>query len=344
MKGIAAFIFSCALCLLSASAGCWASELDGPVVKWRVATYPPPRASTTGIQTIADYVKERTGGKFTIDIGYGTFGDPKDFLDLFQIGALQGALVQTAITGGKLPLYTVLDLPFLPLGDVEVQQAVHEAVDSHPAVIKEFAAWNAIPFMSSLIPQYELTGKGKVPEKPSDLAGMRIRAQGELGHALEKLGATPTTIPAPEVYVALDRGLVGAVAQPFYAIKSYRLGEISDWMTTNLSLGTTGVPFVINKKAWEALPEQYQQLLRDAREKAYAAQKAALGAEQRAALDQLRTQIKPIEFSDDALERFREAGGKPVWAEWAARQDTAGLPGQEILDLVLQTAAKATKR
>jgi TRAP-type C4-dicarboxylate transport system substrate-binding protein len=342
MKPIVMLIVSGVL-LLQAAASAWASEVDGPIVKWRVATYPPPRASTTGIQTIADYVKEKTNGNFTIDIGYGTFGDPKDFLDLFQIGAIQGALVQTAITGGKLPLYTVLDLPFLPLDNVEVQQAVHDAVNNDPAILKEFSAWNAIPFMSSLIPQYELTGKGKPPAAPSDLKGMRIRAQGELGHALETLGATPTTIPAPEVYVALDRGLVGAVAQPFYAIKAYRLGEIADWMTTNLSLGTTGVPFVINKKAWDALPEQYRQLLRDAREKAYAAQKAALEAEQQAAFHQLESQTKPIAFSDDALERFRKAGGQPVWEEWVAKQEKAGLPGKRILDLVLETAAKAAK-
>jgi len=327
--------------VLTMSAATVRAQVDGPTVNWRVATYPPPRASTTAIHTIADYVKQQTGGKFAIEIGYGTYGDPKDFLDLLKIGSIHGALVQTAITGGKLPLYTVLDLPFLPLGDVEVQQAVHEAVHEHPAILEEFAAWNAKPFMSSLIPQYELTGKGEAPSEPGDLTGLRVRAQGELGNAIEKLGATATTIPAPEVYVALDRGLVSAVAQPFYAIQSYKLGEVADWMTTNLSLGTTGVPLVFSLDAWDELPSQYQQLLEEAREIAYERQKEALGQTQQKAHDALVQELEPIQFSEDKLAAFREAGGKPVWEEWVSAKEEEGLAGREVLDLVLKTAEQA---
>lgn len=202
--------------------------VEGPRVSWRIATYPPPRASTSGLHKIAEHVEERTGGQFTIDVGYGTYGDPRDFLDLISIGSIQGALVQTAITGGGLPLYTVLDLPFLPLSDIEIQQAVHDRLHEHPAILAEFERWNAVPFMSSLIPQYELVGVGTPPQSPDDMEGWRVRAQGEMGRAIEQLGASPATMPATEVYVALERGLVEAVAQPYYAIKSYRLEEIGD--------------------------------------------------------------------------------------------------------------------
>jgi TRAP-type C4-dicarboxylate transport system substrate-binding protein len=338
MAGAALLLFAAAATAQDDTAE---ATFEGPKVSWRVATYPPPRASTSGLHTIADYVSERSGGQFTIEVGYGTYGDPRDFLDLMSIGSIQGAVVQTAITGGGLPLYTVLDLPFLPLAETEVQQAVHDELHRHPAILAEFERWNAVPFMSSLIPQYELVGAGTPPQSPDDMKGWRVRAQGEMGRAIEQLEASPATMPATEVYVALERGLVEAVAQPYYAIKSYRLDEIGDWMTTNLSLGTTGVPLVFSRQAWNDLPPEYRDLLEEAREVAYAAQKQAMDAEQQLALDYLKPLLTPIQFSDATLEEFRARAGEPIWDAWVEQMEAAGRPGREILDLVMKTAEAA---
>lgn len=219
---------------------------------------------------------------------------------------------------------------------------MHEAVHKHPAILKEFAAWNAMPFMTSLIPQYELTGKGAPPASPADLRNVRVRAQGELGRAFAKLGATPTTIPAPEVYTAIDRGLVSAVSMPFYAIKAYRLEEVAKWMTTNLAVGTTGVPLVLNLEAWQGLPPQYKALLEEARGKAYGAQRKAIEEEQVAAYEFLKPKLAPVQFSPEALAQFREAGGRPVWDEWVKAKEEKGLPAREVLDLVLRAATQAS--
>ncbi len=65
---------------------------------------------------------------------------------------------------------------------------------------------------------------------------MKVRAGGGVAIAMEKLGATRTTVPATEVYTLLERGTVDAVSFPFtYAHAAYKVHEVADWYTGNSS-------------------------------------------------------------------------------------------------------------
>lgn len=326
------------LSLLGGSAA-QAQEVEGPELTWRIATTGKPRTGTVHLETLKRYVEEKTDGNFEIILGYGTLGEPREFLDLLQVGAVQGATVQPSLSGDRLSLYSVLDQPFLPLENLDTYRAVHETVHEHPAIQEEFAAWNAMPYMSSLLPQYELMGTNEAPDALSDIAGMRIRALGGTGAALSKLDAAPVNMPASEVYVALERGLLDGVAFPYYAHVSFRSYELGKWMSTNLAIGTTAFPLVFSKSAWEELPNQYRELLIEAREVAYDELRAAIEADDVQSLQTIRDAgVETIEFSKAELEKLRAIGGKPVWDEWVAAREAEGKPGQEILDLVFKTA------
>lgn len=99
-----------------------AQTIDGPKVEWKLAVWGKPRALTLGAETLKKHVEARTGGKFTINIGYESFGGPKEFLDLLKVGAIQAAMVCASYHPDKLPGMGVLDLPFLPVQDLAMQQ------------------------------------------------------------------------------------------------------------------------------------------------------------------------------------------------------------------------------
>ena len=62
-----------------------AQIVDGPTVEWRHSNWGKRRANTEGIEKINAILKERTGGKFTIKIGYGEmFSKDKENLELDQ--------------------------------------------------------------------------------------------------------------------------------------------------------------------------------------------------------------------------------------------------------------------
>jgi hypothetical protein len=159
-----AFAFASTCAALLATAGPAAAAVDGPRVDWNLSVWGPPRAFTAGIETIAKYVNEQTGGKFTIKIHYGdTLSKGPDNLDNIKLGAFEMAQICTGYHPGKHLGINVLDLPGLPLADPDVHAMVHDVVYRHPYIEAEFKRWNAKVLLSVLQPQSELMGVGEPP-------------------------------------------------------------------------------------------------------------------------------------------------------------------------------------
>ena len=139
----------------------------------------------------------------------------------------------------------------------------------------------------------------------------------------------------------MDRGLITAVAFPYYAHVSFKTYELGSWMTTNLAIGTTAFPVVFGVKAWNDLPPQYRELLLQAREVAYRAHKEVLKKDDLKALATIKgAGAKLIEFGDTDLAEFRAVGGKPVWDEWVKSMKGRNLDGQNLLDFILKLSSE----
>ena len=339
MRIAAPLLAAAALCAAPAQA----QTVDGPKVDWKLATWGKPRAFTAGIETLARHVKERTGGKFNITIGYSTFGGEKEILDILNSGGLQMTTICSSYHPDKHPAYTGLDLPFLPLPDFDTQWAVHDAYHQHPYILQELAKWNAMPYASNLLPQYEFIGKGKAPKTLADYKGLRVRAIGGIGDAMRNIGAVPTSVPATEVYTSLERGAVDAVSFPStYAHASYKVHEIGSWFTTNLAPGTQACPTLINRNAWAQLPAQYQKLFEEARPQVKQALVKAYGAADEKNLPLFKRRLTFVTYTPAELAKFHQVGAKPVWDAWVAETSAKGIPARELLDLIF-ASAKARK-
>jgi TRAP-type C4-dicarboxylate transport system substrate-binding protein len=314
--------------------------VDGPEVRWKLGAWGKPRAATQNVETLKKFMEERTGGKFKIQIGYESFGNPKELLDSLKVGSLEMTNICASYHPEKLPVYSALDLPFLPIPDTTTQERVHNAFHKHPLVVKEFAGWNAIPYMSALLPNNEFVGRGKAPKTVEDFKGMRVRALAGIGDAMRKLGAVPTSVDATEVYTSLERGTVDAAAFPTtYAHQSYRTYEVGKWYTENMQLGSVGCPTLIHVERYAALPPQYKALLEEARTLGQAAVKKAYAEADEKNIPLFKKKLQFIKFTPDELAAFRKAGGTPVWEEWVVKREAQGIPGRELLDFLLKQAA-----
>lgn len=342
MKAIVTGIALAAATLVSGSA--LAQDVKGPKVSWNFSVWGNSRAFTKGIELISTEVAKRTGGNFTIKIAFANQLSPeRENLDNIKIGALEGAMFCSSYHPGKNPGMTGLDLPFLPLDNLDIAQTVYEAYYQHPYIVKEMQRWNAVAIMGALLPQYEFMGVGDPPKRLEDWKGKRVRALGGLGEAMRMLGANPTTVTASEVYTSLDRGTVDAASFPFsYAHAAFKLDEISKWFTENLSPGAVNCPTVFSASAWTALPPQYRQLIADLKPAAYETLKKAYKDADEKNIPVFRKKLTPVTYSDAELDRFRAIGGKPVWDKWVKESSAKGVPAQELLNLILATAKKAS--
>ena len=324
-----ALLFVVALCFGATAAT--AAEVEGPKLRWDISLWGKPRAGTVIADALAAVIEARTGGNWRVNLHYGeALSKARENLDGIAIGAFEAAMVCNFYHPRKNPALMVLTMPFLPMADWHDNRRIREAVYAHPAIIEELARWNAMAYTSSFLPQYELLGRGKAPVDFGDWRGLAVRAGGGLGQAMKMLGATPTSSAATEVYTGVQQGTMDAAAFPFtYSHVAYRIHEVADWFTGNLSPGTADCPLVLSITAFDALPRQYKQLLADVKEEVIEAQIQAYIDVDRVNLPMLRETLREIRYSPEQLAAFRETAGKPVIDAWIedhqSRFDARGL-------------------
>jgi len=336
--GSAAIVCSSMLHWSSAAA----ANIDGPEVFWKISMWGNPRALSVGMEALAEKAAEETDGKFKIKIFYGAqLSSNRENLDGIKLNAFEGAAICNFYHPGKNPAWMVFSLPFLPLGDPKVDKHVRSKMMEHPAIIADMERWNAMPYVSGLLPQYEILGKGDAPLTLEQWKGLRVRAGGGLGTAMEKLGAVKQTLPAGESSTAFQRGALDAAAFPFtYAHVSFKIADEAEWYTSNLAPGTSECGWVFNKTSYEKLPEQYQKFLMDNREMVMDLEQAAYAEQDAKNLPEFEKSMTKIVYSDEELARFKEIAGKPVWDEWIeANKDK--FDSQGVFDAIWEYAEEA---
>jgi len=103
-------------------------------------------------------------------------------------------------------------------------------------------------------------------ETAADLDGIKFRTRGTWAKILESYGASVVTVPGPEIYPAMDRGVIDAFEY---------CGPAIDWTMgfheMTKYIGVPGIhspeaidPVTVNKQKWEELPKELQLLLYDA--------------------------------------------------------------------------------
>lgn len=131
----------------------------------------------------------------------------------------------------------------------EIGQSLLAKLDSRG--LKGLAIWHDGPV-------YAFT-RGEPAVTPGVLKGMKVRVAPSkpLEALLQKSGAAPISMPATEVYLALQQGVVnGVVTTPTYAAPA-KWGEVLTTMTRGAMWGVGGYGVAMNKRSWEKLtPEQ----------------------------------------------------------------------------------------
>jgi TRAP-type mannitol/chloroaromatic compound transport system substrate-binding protein len=300
---------------------------------------------TKGTEAVSKYLDEKTGGQWQLKIHYGgAISPPKQNLDNVKRGAIQGGTVCTGYHPGKNPMGSVGDLPFLPFTTWGKLIAGHEAIRTSPHWEAEMKKWGAKPWYSNILPQYEFMGVGEPPKNALDWNGKTVRALGGIGEAMKKLGAALKSAPAPEAYELLERGVVQGWSFPYsYTFGAFRLHEISTWYTSNFQPGTNHCPSVVNLKAYAKLPDEWKRLYMNSRKVAYdALVQAYVDADKKwIPIYEANKNLKEIRFTAEDLAKVEQMAGKPVWDEWVEARKKEGLPGQEMLDTVLNAAKAA---
>jgi len=283
-------------------------------------------------------IEEKSGGRLKVTIYPGsTLGKASDHWDLVRNGIADMGFAALGYTPGRFPRSSVTELPLLFKTAKGGSQAVWSIFDKD--LKTEFSGVKILWIWVHPPGQFHMTRKAV--HAPEDLVGLKIRSATPTTVSMVKaLGATPVSIPAPEAYNALERGVVDGTIFPWEAISSFKLSEVLRHHTV-VDLYATPLMTIMNQQKYDGLPADLRKVIDDL--------SGAWGAEfTGAAWD--RNENEGIAAAKKAGatiytvppdQRVHWAAKlKPVEDEWLTSMTAKGLPAKQIL----QDLREAIKR
>ena len=146
-------------------------------------------------------------------------------------------------------------------------------------------------------------------------------------------------MPITEVYTSLEKGVLDGVMTAYTAMVSFRLYDVSKY---SIMAGLTATPMVVamNKKKWDSLPPDIQEIIDDLGKKYTFESATAYDEDRIKAIEMGRSKGKDV-YTLPAGELGKwEKKFAPVYDQWIADMKSKGLPGAEVLAAIRQLKGK----
>ena len=125
-----------------------------------------------------------------------------------------------------------------------------------PVLQQEYDAVKQLMILTSH--QYVIVTRNKPIKTMEDFKGMKLRATGgPPSEQIRALGGVAMLIPMPDVYQALEKGVIDGALVPWEALQSFRLYEVGRYYTI-APMSATYFSISINKQTWNGLPKDVQ--------------------------------------------------------------------------------------
>lgn len=157
---------------------------------------------------------------------------------------------------------------FRRTGVIELPAVTDDATDGTNklwTVLDRYLApeWSRVKILALFIgePQVLLT-RDKPIRSIADFRGMKIRTPSKnQAETIEALGGSPDPMSIDKVYNALGTGVIDGALTGASALKSFKLGEVTRYITVGLPMGRSPFFLVMNKKTWEGLSSEHKALI-----------------------------------------------------------------------------------
>jgi len=150
----------------------------------------------------------------------------------------------------------------------------------------------------------------KEPRDKPDFKGLKLRVLPHSLNLVKVMGGSPIVVAPPELYSALEKGVVDGIAFPLVGITERRLQEVLKYIYDH-SYYKVSVHLMTNLDAWNKLPPHLQKLVTDIMprvEQATCAQFAKWIKQERALL--IREGLKYVTWSPSDVKKFQEMARK----------------------------------
>lgn len=240
----------------------------------------PGNSVTLGYEKFQELVQEKSGGKIRILIyGNNQLGSDHAAIESAQAGLLDMASSSTPNLAAFSSAYMVFDLPYFI--DPKHQEKLYQALDQGPLGEYLDGVAQQLGFKPLMYSEYgyrNFVSVNKPLKNMRDLSGLVVRiTDSPVEEAVANaLGMTPKRVVWGESYTALLRGLVNCEGNTFSLLKDARHTDILHYAMDSRHNYSMHVLFM-NKKKWDSLTPNQQEIIGSAAKEALAWQRAESG-------------------------------------------------------------------
>ncbi len=260
-------------------------------------------------------------------------GTPSQLIDQAKDGVVDIAFTLPGYTAGRFPVMEVFELPFLTNSAEAAAKASWDFYVRYGT--KEFTGLK--PLMFSVHDEGYLHTRDKQVKSLADLKGMKLRAPTRMTNKLlAALGATPVAMPLPAVPEAVSKGVIDGFLLPWEVIPSVKLHEMVKYHTEtdakHPALYSATFILAMNQARYDGLPADLKAIIDKHSGAVLSAQAGKIWDESQAvgrkpAVDRNNTFYTLPSAETDLWVKV----SAPLYDEWVANMDKAGLPGKQML-------------
>ncbi|MFA6507445.1 MAG: TRAP transporter substrate-binding protein [Treponemataceae bacterium] len=226
---------------------------------------PPTTVQHKAVEIFAENIKKRSGGKITVNVAHsGQLGGQRELIEAVKMGTIDMALGESGRYEAYVPEFGVFSLPFMFKDLDDYHQTVDGAIGAEfTKLLKEKAGMEILAWVDGGVRNVFI--KKEPSSAVSSMNGVKIRTPESAMYVntFKALGANPTPIAAPEMYSAIQSGVVDAMEGSYETAFTYKIFEVAKFCLETGHINTD-VSWVINAKAIQKLPADLQQAIRDA--------------------------------------------------------------------------------
>ncbi len=322
-------ILGLALAFTLVAGGWLPAGAGGPIKLTYSCFFPPSHIQSKLAAAWCKEVEKRTGGKVKVEYYPGqTLTKARQVYDGVVQGLSDIGFCLFAYNRGRFPLMAVVDLPLgykSGMTATKVANAVYQKFK--PKELNDVK----VMYLHAHGPGL-LHTKDKPVRKMEDLKGLKIRSHGTTAKVVRALGGTPVAMPMPELYQALQRGVVDGALYPVEVNKGWKMAEVVKYCTENFSNAyTTTFYVVMNKDKWASLPPDVQKIIEQINREWIPKHGAAWDSSDKEGRKYMLAKgRKFIELSPQEAARWKKATD-PVLDQYVKEASAKGVPAAEAL-------------
>jgi TRAP-type C4-dicarboxylate transport system substrate-binding protein len=305
-------------------------------VELKLATFVP----NTGVEyrgvldAWAKMVEKNTDGRVKVRIYPSeALAKQKDIYDNVLSGFADLGNFNQWASPGRFPLSDVIEMPLSPWSsDVRIANFVLQKLYDEGYIKDDYKDVKMINLHN--ITPYFIHSTKKPIRKLEDFKGMKIAAPGTVAQMVTAaMGATPINVPAPELYLALQRGVVDCTYWSWTGLNTFNLHELTKYHTM-VGINISAWALVMNKEKWNSLSPTDQKII-DGVSGLNLAKVAgkAWYEEDLASIEKARKMpgVEIIQLPESELQRWRTQV-QPIQEKWIQTMESKGMPGRKIVD------------